>query len=83
MQIPSELIDRLKVLCEAEGLGMTVIGNVESNVHAIILGDRAYGPNEAAILMVQTLVNGIVADVFRSMSVDALTNANIPPSKPS
>lgn len=82
MTIPPELIEHIKSFCESENLGMVILGNTETKVHAIILGDRNYGPNEAAILMVQTLVNGIVADVFRSMSVDLLTS-DIPPGKPS
>ena len=71
MTIPPDLIERLKLFCESDNLGMTIIGNQEHNVHAIILGDRAYGPNEAMILMAQTLINGIVTDVFRQLNAQA------------
>ncbi len=71
MQIPPELIERLKLFCEEANLGMTIIGNGQFNVHAIILGSRDYGPNEAALLTANTLINGIVSGMLETLNQQA------------
>lgn len=64
MTIPPEIIERLKLFCEENNLGMTIMGSREFNIHTIILGSRDLGPNEAMLVVASTLLQGIVQGVI-------------------
>lgn len=64
MQIPEEIIERLKMFCEENNLGMVQIGSYTKGIHILMIGSVDYSPDQAAILSAAMLLEGVCTGSF-------------------
>lgn len=71
IEIPDDIVERLKFFCEKQNLGMASIG-YKDTLYVIIIGARELGPDQASLLASHILIGGVLTNQFNDMNDDAV-----------
>lgn len=71
IDLPEEVIERLKFFCEANDLGLSQI--MSDNVNILVIGYRdRLSANEVALLAAKMLLDGIIQGAWSGLNTQAL-----------